>query len=184
MPEAIDIEQDAGFTAVYARNVDALYAFLARRVGTHLAEEITAQTFAEAFARRARFDPSRGSHSAWLFGIALNILRHHYRHEERTLRAIAALAGRTPPENDLDEDAALDRLAAEERWPAVAEALLAMAPGERDALLLHAWADMPYASIATVLDIPVGTVRSRLNRARSRLTTALDTPSRTDGRHR
>lgn len=180
-----DATADAGFAEVYTRHVDTIYGFLARRVGPHLAEELTAQTFVEAFAQRDRFDADRGSHSAWLFGIAVNLLRRHYRHEERTLRAIAALAGRSGHGTELlDEDGTADRVVAEDRWPDVAEALLAMAPGERDALLLHAWAELPYSAIAAVLDIPIGTVRSRLNRARSRLTAILDPSLETDGTRR
>lgn len=174
-PDADDPIADSGFEDVYARHVDSIYGFLARRVGPHLAEELTAQTFVEAFAQRDRFDPGRGSHAAWLFGIAVNLLRHHHRHEERTLRALANLAGRSGPGTELfDEDGTASRIVAEDRWPAVAEALLAMSPGERDALLLQAWAELPYPAIAAVLDIPVGTVRSRLNRARRRLTAALE----------
>lgn len=168
----------AGFSAVYTAHVDAIYGFLARRVGAQLAEELTAQTFVEALARHDRYDPERGPIAPWLFGIAANLLRRHYRQEERALRAIAAYAGRIPVADD-DEERVESRVTADERWPAVAEALLTMSPGERDVLLLYAWADLPYSAIAGVLDVPVGTVRSRLSRARGRLTAALEpaTPS-------
>jgi RNA polymerase sigma factor (sigma-70 family) len=167
----------AGFSAVYTEHVDAIYGFLARRVGAQLAEELTAQTFVEALARQDRYDPSRGPIGPWLFGIAANLLRRHYRQEERALRAIAAYAGRVPTGAEDDEERVESRVVADERWPSVAEALLAMAPGERDVLLLYAWADLPYSAIAGVLDIPVGTVRSRLSRARGRLTAILDQTS-------
>lgn len=164
----------AGFSAVYTEHVDAIYGFLARRVGAQLAEELTAQTFVEALARHDRYDPERGPIGPWLFGIAANLLRRHYRQEERALRAIAAYAGRVPLALEDDEERVESRLVADERWPAVAEALLSMSPGERDVLLLYAWADLPYSAIAGVLDVPVGTVRSRLSRARGRLTAILD----------
>ncbi len=175
MPEGDHREtgSDAGFSAVYTEHVDAIYGFLARRVGAQLAEELTAQTFVEALARHDRYDPERGPIGPWLFGIAANLLRRHYRQEERALRAIAAYAGRVPTEVDDDEERVASRVVADERWPAVAEALLAMSPGERDVLLLYAWADLPYSAIAAVLDVPVGTVRSRLSRARGRLTAIL-----------
>jgi RNA polymerase sigma factor (sigma-70 family) len=163
----------AGFSAVYTEHVDAIYGFLARRVGAQLAEELTAQTFVEALARHDTYDPERGAIGPWLFGIAANLLRRHYRQEERALRAIAAYAGRQPSSSEDDGDRVESRVVADERWPAVAEALLAMSPGERDALLLYAWADLPYSDIAGVLDIPIGTVRSRLSRARARLTAIL-----------
>jgi RNA polymerase sigma-70 factor (ECF subfamily) len=165
------------FGTVYEEHVDAIYGFLARRVGPQLAEELTAQTFTEAFDHRDRFDPERGTRSAWLFGIAVNLLRRHYRHEERTLRAMAAMAARTQREQ-VDEEAVTSKVVADHTWPRVARALSEMSAGERDVLLLHAWADLPYASIAAVLDIPIGTVRSRLSRSRARLSRVLeDDPS-------
>jgi RNA polymerase sigma factor (sigma-70 family) len=171
---------DAGFSAVYVEHVDAIYGFLARRIGAQLAEELTAQTFVEALARHDRYDPDRGPIGPWLFGIAANLLRRHYRQEERALRAIAAYAGRLPLAGDDDEDRVESRVVADERWPDVARALLGMNAGERDVLLLYAWADLPYSAIAGVLDVPVGTVRSRLSRARGRLTAVLDDPSSPD----
>jgi RNA polymerase sigma factor (sigma-70 family) len=171
---------DAGFSAVYVEHVDAIYGFLARRLGAQLAEELTAQTFTEALARHDRYDPQRGPIRPWLFGIAANLLRRHYRQEERALRAIAAYAGRVPIVDD-DEERVESRVVADDRWPDVATALLEMAPGERDVLLLYAWADLPYSGIAGVLDVPVGTVRSRLSRARGRLTAILgETSSSTE----
>lgn len=176
-----DSRAAAGFSAVYTEHVDAIYGFLARRVGAQLAEELTAQTFVEALARHDSYDPDRGPIGPWLFGIAANLLRRHYRQEERALRAIAAYAGRQLSVSDDDGDRIDSRVVADERWPAVAEALLAMTPGERDALLLYAWADLSYSAIAGVLDVPIGTVRSRLSRARARLTAILDeTPAHPD----
>ena len=174
-----ELDARTAFTAVYEAHVDAIFGFLARRVGPQLAEELTAQTFTEAFDHRDRFDPERGTTSAWLFGIAVNLLRHHYRHEERSLRAMAAIASRTQREPiEVDEDALTSKVAADDTWPLLARALEEMSAGERDVLLLHAWADLPYASIAAVLDIPIGTVRSRLSRSRARLTRVLeDDPS-------
>jgi RNA polymerase sigma-70 factor (ECF subfamily) len=170
----------AGFSAVYTEHVDAIYGFLARRIGAQLAEELTAQTFTEALARHDRYDPDRGPIGPWLFGIAANLLRRHYRQEERALRAIAAYAGRVPVTSDDDEERVESRVVADERWPEVAHALLDMNPGERDVLLLYAWADLPYSAIAGVLDVPIGTVRSRLSRARGRLTAILGESSDED----
>lgn len=172
------------FDAVYAQNVDSIYRFLVRRVGPDLAEELTSQTFLEAIVSRDSFDPERGSQPAWLFGIAVNVLRRHYRREQRGMRAMAALAARLPRAEALgdgvDEDALADRLVAGQRWGTVAPALAGLAPAERDVLLLYAWAEMSYGDIAAALDVPVGTVRSRLNRARSRLS-LVDTAAPTRG---
>ena len=74
-----------GFVALYEAEVDGLYAFFVRRVSPSVAEELTAETFAAAFASLDHHDPALGSHPAWLMGIALNVLRHHYRSERRRL---------------------------------------------------------------------------------------------------
>ena len=85
-----------------------------------------------------------------LFGIATNLLRHHLRSEARRLRAYARVD--RPP--DIRE---------------IAAALAQLSTDERDVLLLFAWADLRYEEIAVALQMPIGTVRSRLNRARGRL---------------
>jgi RNA polymerase sigma-70 factor (ECF subfamily) len=90
-----------------------------------------------------------------LFGIANNLLRRHYRDEERRLAAFSRV------------DTPRDQAAADE--PLVAEALSVLSREERDVLLLFAWADLSYEQIAEALALPVGTVRSRLNLARTRM---------------
>ena len=178
---------DAGFGAVYGEHVDGIYGFLARRVGAgELAEELTAQTFLEALASHERYDPERGPVGPWLFGIAANHLRRHYRQEERALRAIAAFAGRAPVAGDDDEERIDSRVVADGYWPEIASALLTMSTGERDVLLLYAWTDLSYSEVAGVLDVPVGTVRSRLSRARGRVRAAITDPPTPDeiGRRR
>ena len=166
----------SAFAALYERHVAAVYGYLARRVGADVGEELTAETFLQAFAARDRFDLHRGSEESWLFGIAINLLRHHYRHEERTLRAVARVGARVGRDGGTDEraeDDALDRLVAEGHGSEIAGALAAMTPGEREVLLLYVWAHLPYGSIASTLDLPIGTVRSRMSRARARLATSL-----------
>ena len=107
-----------------------------------------------------------------MFGIAANPLRRHRRAELRRLRANAREAGRT---RDGGDDEGVERL--DDRWaagPALARALASLSAGQREALLLFAWADLGYAEIARALDIPVGTVRSRLSPARERVRRGLD----------
>lgn len=100
----------------------------------------------------------------WLFGIAANLLRRHRRAEERRLRAYARAA--MAPGDASAFDGVDERLDAAAATVALAHALASLGPGERDVLLLHAWADLSYEQIAGALAIPVGTVRSRLHRAR------------------
>jgi len=100
-----------------------------------------------------------------LYGIAANLLRRHRRTEGRRLRAYARHAGQ--PQDGWDEaDERLDSLAA---GPQLARALASLRPDQREVLLLFAWADLGYEEIARALDVPVGTVRSRLSRARERV---------------
>jgi len=155
------------FERLFEQHFDDVYGYLARRVGPDLARDLASETFTRAFAGRKKFDPRRGEPRAWLFGIATNLLRRHYRDEERRLRALSRY-----------DIAAVDEPGDE---PRLAEALHSLAREERDALLLYAWADLDYAEIADALDIPIGTVRSRLHRARARLRETLKEQEALDG---
>lgn len=158
------------FAAIFDRHFDAVYAYLQRRIGRDLAEELSAETFLVAFDNRDRFDGSRSEARPWLFGIATNLLRHHWRREERELRAYARSA--SDPVLDAFEGVE-ERLDASGERRHLVEGLAELPGPERDALLLAAWADLSYAEIAVALDVPVGTVRSRLSRARERIVSAL-----------
>jgi RNA polymerase sigma-70 factor (ECF subfamily) len=162
---AASADDPRAFNVVFNRHFDVIYRYLRRRVGRHRAEELTAETFAQALASRDRFDRRYANARPWLFGIAVNVLRHDYRREERELRAYA----RTGTDPLSAQEPSLERLDAEASKPLIAQALAELPPIEREALLLYAWAELGYADIAQALGIPVGTVRSRLSRARSRL---------------
>jgi RNA polymerase sigma factor (sigma-70 family) len=128
---------------------------------------LSSETFTIAFDTRARFDLTRADAGPWLLGIATNLLRHHRRSEVRRLRALASL----PRESGVDDGASTiaSRVDADAVRGPLFIALSDLQPGDRDALLLLAWADLSYNEIATALGIPVGTVRSRLHRARARI---------------
>lgn len=153
------------FAPIFERHFDAIFRYLRRRVGRVGAEELAAETFAEALAARHRFDTSHRDARPWLYGIAVNLLRHHYRDEERALQAYA----RSGVDPLADDEPSLEHVDAVAMAPAIAAALAALPRIEREALLLHAWAELGYGEIAAALDVPVGTVRSRLHRARTRL---------------
>lgn len=157
----------SAFAAIFDRHYDAVHRYLARRVGSDLANELAAETFTGAFDGRRRYDLARSDARPWLLGIATNLLRHHHRSEARRLRAYARLDPSQSSEGGLSGlDARLD---AERAAPALADALMRLSSDDRDVLLLFAWADLRYEEIAAALRIPVGTVRSRLHRARRRL---------------
>jgi RNA polymerase sigma-70 factor (ECF subfamily) len=145
------------FAAIFDRHFEAIHAYLARRAGAVAADDLASLTFTVAFERRSAFRAGADSARPWLFGIATNLLRNEWRSGRRELEAIARLHPRA------DDDG---------RLPAAHDgvdlmALLAGLDGDqRDVLLLFAWAELTYEEIASSLGIPVGTVRSRLARAR------------------
>jgi RNA polymerase sigma-70 factor (ECF subfamily) len=154
------------FALVFDRHFAEIDRYLARRVGAPLADDLAAETFVIAFRSRARYDPSAHDARPWLYGIAANLVRRHWRTERRRLRAYAR-TGVDPLSDGLDEvERRVDALAA---GPALAGALAFLSPSEREVLLLFAWADLSYAEISAALGVPVGTVRSRLSRARARV---------------
>jgi RNA polymerase sigma factor (sigma-70 family) len=158
------------FEDVFEHHFDAVYGYLARRVGADLARDLASETFTRAFAARRRFDAQRGDVRGWLFGIAHNLLRHHYRNEERRLQALARL--------DVPDPGGDEPSPEEGR---LAEALAGLSPEERDVLLLFAWADLSYEQLAAALEIPLGTVQSRLHRARVHVRAALTGEEAFDG---
>lgn len=119
-----------------------------------------------AFRRRASYDGDQDDARPWLFGIATNLIRRHSRTERRMLAAYAKTGADPLFALDPELDAAEDRAQAKAAGPFLAEALAALRPAERDVLLLYAWADLSYQEVARALEVPVGTVRSRLARAR------------------
>ncbi len=164
----------AGWYDMHAR---ALLGFCARRVGLETAEDVVAATFLTAFERRLDFDPSRSEVLPWLYGIAVNHLRRHRRDEIRAYRALAR-AGVDPLFNaagivDSHDQRAGERADARVRSRAVAAVLASVPRRQRDVLLLAAVAELDYAEIAAALNIPIGTVRSALHRARRKLRAAL-----------
>src|SRR5215218_357520 len=162
----------AGFATIFDRHFDALHGYLQRRVGPDLADELTAQTFLVAFDKRRGYDPAQPDARPWLFGIATNLLRRHRRDEVRQFRAYS----RTAVDPVMDAfDGVEARLDASRMRMELVDALAELSAEELDTLLLYAWADLPYPEIARALDVPVGTVRSRLARARGRIRNALDT---------
>ncbi len=160
------IEAPADFEDAFREHFAQVYRFIARRVGTGLAEDLAAEAFATAYRRRASYDRERGSLRSWLFGIAANIVREHWRDEQRLLELDARLASGGTGSFDDDADS---RVVAAALAPQIAGALAALNPEQREVLLLHAWADLSHEEISAALGIANGTARSRLSRARAAL---------------
>ncbi|MFJ8975932.1 RNA polymerase sigma factor [Streptomyces sp. NPDC102282] len=158
------------FAGLYDRHAADIHRYTARRLGEGAADDITAETFLIAFRTRARYDPSHRLARPWLYGIAANLIGKHRRSEVRALKALAR-TGEDPVAASWSERSD-DRIAVQ---APLAGALAALSPGDRHVLLLVAWADLGYQEVADALGIPLGTVRSRLNRARRKVREALST---------
>jgi RNA polymerase sigma-70 factor (ECF subfamily) len=168
---AASVHEPAAFAEIYARHADDVHRYLRRRLGSDVADDLTADTFVAAFTARTRFDASATSARPWLFGIASNLAAKHRRSEIRGLRAYARTG--VDPVASSWSDGADDRVSAQAMSRELATALSELAAGDRDVLLLVAWAELSYTEVAAALQLPVGTVRSRLNRARRTVRTTL-----------
>lgn len=159
----------SAFGVIFERHYDAVHGYLQRRLDERLADELASQTFLVAFDSRSRFDRSRPDSRPWLFGIATNLAHNHRRHEIVELRAITAMT----PESVVGIDGVEARVDAERMRSLLAEALAALPTEESDVLCLLVWAELTQTEIADALTIPLGTVKSRLSRARGRLRSTL-----------
>ncbi|MFC8712307.1 RNA polymerase sigma factor [Streptomyces sp. NPDC057197] len=159
------------FGELYHRHASVIHQYAARRLGEDAAEDITAETFLSAFRTRARYDLTRPNARPWLYGIAANLIGKQRRSEVRALKALARTG--LDPVAESWTDRSDSRVTAQAAQALLAGALAALAPGDRHVLLLVAWADLGYQEVAEALGIPVGTVRSRLNRARRKVRGAL-----------
>ena len=171
---AESLRQPERFGRIYDLHFPGIYGYIASRLGPDDADDLTAETFIDAFRRRASFDPARGAVRPWLFGIATRLVAQHRRAEARRYRALA----RTPVEPDPgghDERVAA-RVSAQARREPLLRALAELSDDDRDVLLLIALGGLSYEEVATALSIPPGTVASRLSRARRKVRGVLDTP--------
>ncbi|GAA3258044.1 RNA polymerase sigma factor [Nonomuraea helvata] len=168
------------FAGIFDRYIQQIHRYVARRLGTQAADDIAAETFLIAFRRRTSYDLTQQLARPWLYGIATTLIARHRRSEERFLRALSRTGVDPLPEPMAD--AVVDRVAAQEKDRQLAGALADLKQSERDVLLLFAWGDLSYEEVAGALGIPLGTVRSRLHRARKKTRTTLgdDAPTGQD----
>jgi RNA polymerase sigma factor (sigma-70 family) len=173
--DAVLIEQSwhehEKFAALFDRHAPEMHRYVTRRLGVSTADDVVAETFLLAFRGRKRYDVTRADARPWLYGIASNLIGKHRRGEKRLYRALARAGVDRVAESYADRVDA--RVTAEGVQREVADALGGLSAGDRDVLLLVAWADLTYEGVADALGIPVGTVRSRLHRARRKVREAL-----------
>ncbi len=155
------------FAVLYRRHAARLYRYAARRLGPDLADDLVADTFLHAFRQRAKYHSDCPDARPWLYGIATRLVGRNRRAEIRQYRALA----RTGIDVVADSFAEVvdARVSAAGEYRRLAGALAALPTAYRDALLLVAWGELTYDEAAVTLGVPVGTVRSRLSRARARL---------------
>lgn len=154
------------FGLVFERHGPRIHGFALRRTGDPTtADDVTAVVFLEAWRRRAEVDLERPTLLPWLYGVATNVVRQWRRTQRRHHQALARLAQLPPPSTVLVER----QVAAAEEAAAVVEALRGLPRHERVVLELSVAEGLSHAEVAEALGISVGTVKSRLSRARARL---------------
>jgi RNA polymerase sigma-70 factor (ECF subfamily) len=168
---ARSIDEPEWFAALFRRHAAPIQRYVTRRIGLDAAEDVVAETFLIAFRQRGEYQLDRHDALPWLYGIATNMIGRHRRTELRQLRLLAR-TGADPVIEPFTErvDAAVSADAAKARLGA---ALARLPAGHRDALLLVAWGGLTYEQVAVATGAPLGTVQSRVSRARRKLRQAL-----------
>lgn len=158
------------FGEIFDRYFQALRGYVVSRVGAADGPDLASQVFVTAFENRHKFKPEYGSARPWLYGIAGNLVRRHFRRKKRGTRAFQRVAVRDAGELVSDPMPQVDEYyAAADEAARLRVALDRLRPRDREIILLATWEEMSYAEIADALGIPVGTVRSRLARSREKL---------------
>jgi RNA polymerase sigma factor (sigma-70 family) len=154
---------------LFDRYGDRIYNHCFRATGDWTeAEDATSTVFLEVWRHRHRVQVHDDSALPWLYGVATNVCRNLTRSRRRRRRALAALPWPGPEPDHAER--VTERVGSTERMRVVLEAIKALPAHEQEVLALVAWSGLSYEQAATALDVPVGTVRSRLSRARARLT--------------
>ena len=166
---AASLDDSGTFAVLYDRHAAHLYRYAYRRLGPDAAQDAVADAFLAAFARRRHYDLTQPDARPWLFGIVTREIARRLRTERARYRALARAAGGQAASEDGLADRVVTRVGADAARAPLAAALRALSVGDRDVLLLFAWGELSYAEIGAALAIPVGTVRSRLNRARRKV---------------
>jgi RNA polymerase sigma factor (sigma-70 family) len=159
-------ETDA-FGTIFERHARTVYNYCFRRTGDwSQAEELMAIVFLEAWRRRAQVELERDDALPWLLGVATNVIRNLRRSQRRHRAALERLPRERAADFAGDVHARLDD---EREMRAALRALRKLSRDDQDVLALCVWEELSYEQAALALGVPVGTVRSRLSRARARL---------------
>jgi len=149
---------DAEFRAVFEQNKDAVYRFAWRMCGSAtVAEDIAQEVFLTLLRQPGRFDPARGTLRSFLLAVARNLALKRWRDEHRW--------------NELEDEFAAPApdLESRETTDAISAAVASLPPLQREVLILAQYEELSLEEIARAVDAEVGTVKSRLHRARENL---------------
>jgi len=165
------IRNPSRFGEIFDRHADDILRYASARLGSNLAEDVTAETFLAAFRARSRYDLSRGNARPWLYGIVIRQIGKRRRAESRYRQALNRVQAETVIADFGDRVA--DRVTAEQLRPRLSAVLSGLSHQDRELLLLVAWTDLTYEESAQALGVSVSAVKSRLHRIRARTRQAL-----------
>jgi RNA polymerase sigma factor (sigma-70 family) len=161
---ARSVDEPALFAGLYERHGLAVRRYIVRRIGDGAGDDVASDVFVRAFRARGRYRAEHDAALPWLLGIANNVIADHRRLERRRLAGLERLS-RDAPGMVEHRDTGLA--------PELVAALRELPVNERDTLLLVVWGELTQDEAAAALSVPVGTVSSRITRARQRLSAAL-----------
>jgi RNA polymerase sigma factor (sigma-70 family) len=168
--QALAAGGDQAFGVLFERHTDSVYNCAFRRTANwSAAEDITESVFLELWRQRRRVVTCSGSIRPWLLGVAANQSRRWWRDNARKARAVERLAGRESGAADDLADLVASRIDDERRMAGLLAAVQALPAPQQDVLTLWVWEQLSYDEIAAALGLRVGTVKSRLSRARAAL---------------
>lgn len=164
------------FAELFDRHAATVEAYLRRRLGAQAAEDALSETFLTAFRRRGSFDHRSESARPWLLGIATRVAAKNRVAEAQHWRAIQAEARRGEASTGGGLEESTSRIDAATAINALAPRISALSAKERSTLFMYAWSDLTPEQIAQALQVPVGTVWSRLHRIRRKLSPPAPSP--------
>lgn len=165
-------EDPEAFGVIFDRHADAVHRYCARRSGSaDVADDLVSIVFLEAWRRRDEVVLQHESALPWLFGVARHTLSHRARTRLRHQRALDRMPRTSVPDH---ADGVVAQLDDRRRLSDIERAFAELGDAEQEVIALCAWQGLEYAEAAVALGVPVGTVRSRLSRARAKLAALID----------
>ncbi len=157
------------FGVLYERHARVLHGYAYRRLGREAAEDVVAETFLKAFRARQTYDLRHSDARPWFFAIAINEIARHHRVEKARYRALLRSIHQDQEGTESIANQVADAVSARTLRRPLIEALTKLSRRDRDVLLMIAWAGLTHEEVARALQVPAGTVRSRLHRARQKI---------------